>query len=140
MNWTSTAIAVTVGVLAAAPAAAQETDESSQAQAAVEVTRAEVATDVVDREPVGAADTFPGNVGQVYYYTALEGDFPQSRFEHVWLHDGQEVARVPLTAEGPRWRTWSRKTIGPDMTGEWEVQVVDEGGAVLESTSFTIDG
>ena len=139
MRSTFNAAAAAVALFAAAPAAAQETTTASQPDPAVDITSAQVATDVVDREPVGSADAFPADVGQVYFYTILEGDFPRSEFEHVWLHDGQEIARVPLMAEGPRWRTWSRKTISPDMTGEWEVQVVDDAGAVLDSASFTID-
>ena len=139
MKRTFAAATAAMAIFAAAPAAAQEGTGTSQQDGAVEITRADVATDVVDREPVGTADSFPGNVGQVYFYTVLEGDFPESQFEHVWLHNDEEVARVSLTAEGPRWRTWSRKTITPDMTGDWEVQVVDSAGTVLDSASFTID-
>lgn len=125
-------------ILAAALAATPLTAQQAEPDAAIEVTRAVVATDVVDREPVGEAESFAAGVGQVYFYTVLEGDFPETRLEHVWLRDGEEVARVPLTVRGPRWRTWSSKSIPAEWAGDWEVQLVDEAGTVMESVSFTV--
>lgn len=125
-------------ILAAALAATPLTAQQAEPDAAIEVTRAVVATDVVDREPVGEAESFAAAVGQVYFYTVLEGDFPETRLEHVWLRDGEEVARVPLTVRGPRWRTWSSKSIPAEWAGDWEVQLVDEAGNVMESASFTV--
>lgn len=124
-------------LFAAAPdvAAAQEGVESD-----VTVSSAVVATGVQDREPVGGATSFPADVGTVYFYTVFEGDFGEAGFEHVWLRDGEEMARVPLTARGPRWRTWSSKTIPPDWAGSWTVRVVDTNGNELSSVDFTIGG
>lgn len=124
-------------LLAAAPmdAAAQEGMDS-----AVEISRAVVATDVQDREPVGEATTFPADVGTVYFYTVFEGDFGEQGFEHVWVRDGEEIARVPLMARGPRWRTWSSKVIPPDWAGSWTVRVLDTDGNELESVDFTVGG
>lgn len=115
------------------PLAAQE-DESSP----VEVSRAVVATGIEDREPVGEGTTFPADVGTVYFYTVFEGDFPEQQLEHVWLRDGEEVARVPLTARGPRWRTWSAKTIPAEWAGSWTVRVVDANDAELASVDFSV--
>src|SRR5690625_5273541 len=88
-------------VLAAGPPAAQRPAES-----VLGVTRAVVATGVEGREPVGEAEAFPASVGTVYFYTVFEGDFAETTLEHVWLREGEEVARVPLRVQGPRWRTW----------------------------------
>lgn len=125
-------------ILALALAATPLTAQQAEPDAAMEVTRAVVATDVVDREPVGEADTFAADVGQVFFYTVLEGDFGETRLEHVWLYQGEEMARVPLTVRGPRWRTWSSKSLVPEWSGSWEVQLVDENGTVLDSASFTV--
>lgn len=127
-------------VLAAAPAlAAQDApDPDASADTTIRVTRAVVATAVEDREPAGVADAFADTVGTVYFYTVLEGDFAETRIEHVWLREGEEMARVQLRAEGPRWRTWSSKRIREDWTGEWEARVVTSDGRVLERTSFTV--
>ncbi len=131
-----TPLLIIAAALAATPLAAQQ----AEPDAALEVTRAVVATDVVDREPVGEAESFAAGVGQVYFYTVFEGDFPETQLEHVWLREGEEMARVALTVRGPRWRTWSSKTIPADWAGAWEVQVVDGAGNVLESASFTVGG
>lgn len=131
-----TAFLIIAAALAATPLTAQEADPD----AALQVTRAVMATDVVDREPVGEAESFAAGVGQVYFYTVFEGDFPETQLEHVWLREGEEMARVALTVRGPRWRTWSSKVIPADWAGDWEVQVVDGAGNVLESASFTVGG
>ena len=120
----------------AAPAAAQE--EAPPPAADVEVTQAVVATGVQDREPVGADSTFTADVGTLYFYTVFEGDFGSMPVEHVWLHEGEEIARVPLTVEGPRWRTWSSKEILPAWTGAWTVQVVDADGMEHAAVDFTV--
>lgn len=124
-------------LLAAAPAdaAAQEGMETD-----VTVSRAVVATGVQEREPVGEATTFPADVGTVYFYTVFEGDFGEAGFEHVWVRDGEEMARVPLTARGPRWRTWSSKAIPPEWAGSWTVRVVDTNGNEIASADFTVGG
>ncbi|HUG40815.1 MAG TPA: DUF2914 domain-containing protein [Longimicrobiales bacterium] len=122
-------------VTAATPraAAAQEETESG-----VTVSRAVLATGVEDREPVGEATSFSADVGRVYFYVVLEGDFAEQQFEAVWLRDGEEVARVPLTARGPRWRTWSAKTIPAEWAGAWTVRLVDGSGTELSAIDFTV--
>jgi hypothetical protein len=104
----------------------------------VTVSQAVVAAGVEDREPVGEADHFTADVERIYFFTVLEGDFPESQFEHVWLHDGEEVARVALTARGPRWRTWSSKAMIPEWAGDWTVRVVDANGRELASATFRL--
>lgn len=103
------------------------------------VTQAVTATGVQDREPVGIAETFSAEVGEVFFYTVFEGDFPESEVTHVWRRDGEEMARVPLTVRGPRWRTWSSKRILADWTGSWTAQVVGPEGTVIESVEFTVE-
>lgn len=122
--------------LAGAPLAAQE-EEAAEAPA-FEVTRTAVATDVQDREPVEADTTFTADVGTIYFHTVFEGDFDEARVEHVWIHEGEEIARVPLTVQGPRWRTWSSKEILPDWTGSWTVQVVGPDGTEHAAETFTV--
>ncbi len=133
-----TAVALAALSLSTLPAAAQE--PAAEAGPAIEVTEAVIATGVEDRQPVGVADSFGADVERLYFYTIFEGDFPETQVEHVWLRDGEEVARVLLRPRGPRWRTWSSKAIAPDWTGEWEAQVVGPDGEVLASASFTIGG
>ncbi len=76
----------------------------------------------------------------MYFYTVFEGDFPEQTFTHVWMREGEEVARVDLQARGPRWRTWSTKNIPPEWAGAWTVQAVDADGNVLATAEFTVGG
>lgn len=146
-------LSVMLLALVGAPLAAQEegqdtTTQDTVAQEAMpqdtaapgfEITEAVVATGVEDREPMGADSTFAAAVGTLYFYTVFEGDFEPTQVEHVWMHDGQEIARVPLTVEGPRWRTWSSKDVLPDWTGSWTVKVVDAAGNEHVSVDFTVE-
>ena len=139
---------VAAAVLAAAGVAeAQEQappeqvpQEQMAAADSLDVVRAVIATGVQDREPVGIDTTFAPAVGTVYFSTVVEGDFGEAEVHHVWLREGEEIARVPLTVRGPRWRTWSSKTILPEWTGRWTVKVVGPGGTEHASVDFTITG
>ena len=56
--------------------------------------------------------------------------------EHVWLHNGVEVARHYLpVGNDRRWRTWSRHRVDP---GEYEVRVMGPDGGFLTKTTFTV--
>lgn len=112
---------------------------SDSTEAGIHVEVAAVGTSVEDRELAGKGESFPADVGKVYFYTTLTGDFGDTELEHVWTWKGQEVSRVSLKAHGPRWRTWSSKTIPTEATGDWQAQVVS-GGKVLETVSFKIGG
>lgn len=105
----------------------------AQEQLSVELV---IAAGVEDREPVGAAEAFAADVGQVYAWMRVTGAADQA-IEVVWTH-GPHVSTVPLEIGGSPWRTWSSKTVPPEWTGEWTVEVRDAEGAVLASASFTV--
>lgn len=102
------------------------------------VERAVVATGVEDREPVGEATAFPADVGKVIFHTTFVGGAEGTTVEHVWSLGGEEKARVPLEIGGPRYRTWSTKSIPPEWGGAWTVAVVDDAGIELASVEFTV--
>ncbi len=97
---------------------------------------ATLAQDVVDRMPVGAATTFAPDVGKVYLWTKVHGA-DGTQISHVWIH-GSHEAVVELPVGGSPWRTWSSRTINPEWTGEWRVEVRNAAGDVLETITFTI--
>jgi len=128
-----------LAVAAASPAAAQQSTPTPDSSA-ITVSRAVIATGVENREPTGVAEQFPDSVGTLYCYMVVEGDFPETQLVQVWMHGDQEMARVPLTVKGPRWRTWGSKTILPEWTGAWTVNIQDANGNVLKSVSFSVGG
>lgn len=97
-----------------------------------------VASDVVDRTPVGESNSFPVDVGTVWCWTRIMDAEPGTIIEHVWLRSGEEMARVPLRIGGPSWRTYSSKTIPPEWSGHWRVSVRDAEGNELASQLFTV--
>ncbi len=112
-----------------------DAQESTQAAVTVEVV---IALDVQDRQPVGGAETFPEDVGQVVAWTRVTGA-ANSTIEHVWRYRDHELV-VPLEIGGSPWRTWSRKNIPAEWDGEWTFEVRDADGQVVSTTTFTVGG
>ena len=155
MRHAATMLTALAFLFLAAPLAAQEEEAEQEQQEQeqeqqqeqvpavaeqVQVPRAVVATGVENREPVGVDTVFTADVGILYFYTEFEGDFGELEIEHVWLRDGEEIARFPLIVRGPRWRTWSSKEILPEWTGSWTVRAVDANGTEHATAEFTVGG
>ena len=115
------------------PARSQEQDAPPSP-----VERAVVCTDVVEREPVGAAESFPGDVSRLFCFTEIRG-LEGTTITHAWIHDGKTRARVELPVRSNRWRTWSTKKISPAWTGHWQVKVLDADGIVLSTQDFVVE-
>jgi hypothetical protein len=122
----------------AAPTAAGAQQEMQEMAPAIAVEEAVITTDVQDRQPLDNLSTVAADVGQVYCWTRITGVQDETDIEHVWFRAGEEMARVSLRVAGPNWRTWSSKTILPEWTGEWRVDVVGPDGTVLRSVDFTV--
>lgn len=113
-------------------------EQMAQPPAAIEIIREVVAAGVSNREPVDPGQVFDPSLGRIYYFTEVHAADPPTEITHVWYYGDREMARVPLTVEGPKWRTWSSKEILPDWTGEWKVEAVSDQGIVLASQSFSL--
>jgi len=105
---------------------------------AMEAERVAVCAGIEEREPVGAAERFPADVGRVYCFSELTGVEAAEVIHHVWYWEGTEVARIPLPVEAGRFRTWSLKTIPPAWTGSWRVVVENAAGDSLAELKFKI--
>lgn len=127
-------------LLVVPPVMAQESapGDSVAVAATIEVAEAAICTSVEEREPVGAASSFPAGTERLYCFTDLRGAEGQT-VVHAWIHEGTTRARVELTARADRWRTWSSKQILPEWTGAWEVKVLTAAGAVLHTETFTVE-
>jgi hypothetical protein len=101
------------------------------------VTDAVVAKTVVDRQPQDSGAAFPADVGQLVCWTSVSGASGVA-IHHVWFHGDTQVGDVELQVGGSPWRTWSQKTVPPDWTGAWHVEVRDASGAVLKRVDFTV--
>lgn len=121
-------------VLGAAMVQAQE----APAAGGTVTAEAVLARSVVDRVPQDTGTAFPADVGELTLWTRVTGAAAESAIHHVWMHGDEQVADIELRVGGSPWRTWSRKTIPPDWTGAWHVEVRDAAGTVLQRIDFTI--
>jgi hypothetical protein len=121
---------------ASAPAA---TAAAPAATAGITVIRTVICTNVADREPMGAADSFPASIGNLTCFSEVKLD-GSGVIQHKWYF-GDELRGAPISLKvnGPKWRTNSRKMVPEAMRGPWKVEVVDStSGTVLQTVNFRI--
>jgi hypothetical protein len=94
---------------------------------------------IEDREPIGLDTAFPADIDRVYCFLEARNIEHDTEVTFVWYAGDMQVAEitVPLQA-GPRWRTFSYKTIG-GVAGEWRVELLDENGNTVNSIEFTTE-
>ncbi|ADH85509.1 DUF2914 domain-containing protein [Desulfurivibrio alkaliphilus] len=101
--------------------------------------RVKLAAEVVEREPVGVADTFSADQERVYAFIEAREVQADTTVNFIWYRNEQEVATVPLPLrKSPRWRTFSSVTI-QDRSGDWRVELHDEQGRVLWAADFRVE-
>jgi hypothetical protein len=111
---------------------------SGLAVAGTEVGTAVSCTQVKDKEPVGPNTAFPVDIGKVYFYTVVNTTEEPTAIAHEWYYKNNKISEVKLAVLFPRTRTWSYKTIPPEMTGDWKVRVIDAKGNLLKEGFFKI--
>lgn len=104
----------------------------------ITVSQAVVCQEIVDRMPVGSSDVIPAGTERVYCFTRIDGARGESEITHNWYFKGALKASVVLPVRTSEWRTWSSKTLLPEWTGEWMVEVLSKDGTPLESLIFFV--
>jgi hypothetical protein len=123
--------------LAVCAASSEETGEAEAT--AISVGRMVFCRSIEEREPHGAADVFPEDVGRIYCFTVvLNAGAEGTHVVHKWYFQDKLMAEVKLKARGEYWRTWSVKNVTPEWKGPWRVDVVSATGEVLKSRSFVL--
>ena len=117
---------------------AEQSEQSVEKDQGITVAEYAVCEDVVERQPVNAQTAFPSSIGKVFFWTTITGAKEPTEIKHVWYHEGIQIADVTLTIQYPQHRTWSYKTIMPEWTGNWSVEVLDSNAKVLKKVNFTI--
>lgn len=107
-----------------------------QACAEDSIARSTFTTAIDNREPVDEVTAIDTDTQKVYYFTDIRGLNGQT-ITHRWEQNGEVQATVNFNVGGDRWRVWSSKNMKPELTGEWQVLVVDEAGNVLAQNSFS---
>jgi hypothetical protein len=106
--------------------------------ATVSVQDAAICHQVVDRTPMGKGDVFSPDVPELFCFTRIVGAQQDTEVIHNWYYKGNLVSSVVLPVGSASWRTWSKKEISPEMTGEWMVEILSAEGIPLESIIFFV--
>ena len=130
---------VTVGLLTVVFSAASCLAQQATAAGPFTEVETAVCAAVEERQPVGEAESFSPDVGQVFFWTKCVGAVDTTVIQHVWTREGETIATVDLPVRSSSWRTWSSKQILPSWTGNWEVRVLDADGNILKAVSFRIE-
>ncbi|MBE0501983.1 MAG: DUF2914 domain-containing protein [Desulfuromonadales bacterium] len=102
-----------------------------------EVSRAIFTTSFENREPVNDLETIPYGEKTIYFFTeVLNAD--ATTLTHLWTYNDIEIARVKLSIDSDRWRTWSSKQIWHLTPGEIKVQVLDSENMILAEKRLSI--
>jgi hypothetical protein len=104
----------------------------------ITIAQAVVCKEVVDRMPVGSGDVIPAGTERVFCFTRIVGAQNETEITHNWYYKGALKASVVLPVRTSEWRTWSSKTLLPEWTGEWMVEVLSKDGTPLESLIFFV--
>ncbi|MDA8137476.1 MAG: DUF2914 domain-containing protein [Desulfobacteraceae bacterium] len=104
----------------------------------VQIQDAVVCQDVVDRAPVGSADVFSKNIAKVYCFCRVIGVEGESFITHNWYYKGALKSSIKLPVRAASWRTYSAKTMNPEWTGEWMVEILSATGTPLGSIVFLV--
>jgi len=130
-----TAIAQESGDTTSAPAASETETTTAPAMDNQHVARAVFTSSVENREPVDTISTLSNDKNRIYFYTDLRGLGGQT-VTHRWEYDGKTMGEIKFNVGGPRWRVWSSKTLLPQWTGEWRVEILDGAGNKISEASF----
>ena len=103
------------------------------------IARAVVGTGIDNKEPVGAADTFPASTERVSCFIEATNVPKDMELSTVWSMGDKEMRKINATVKaGPKWRTWVDKKVG-GMKGDWKVEIKDADGKVLKDVKFKVE-
>jgi len=129
-------VGAAIALVSATTARAQDATQAGTAKSAATV-ELSVGTAVANHELTGGAESFPKGTAKLYCFSKITGA-DSSYVEHVWYKGDAEQGRVKLKVGGSPWRTYSSKTLGPDASGDWRCDVVQDG-KVLQSVKFKVE-
>jgi len=100
-----------------------------------EVSRAQFTSAVLDREPIDELSSVSHDADKVFFFTELR-NLEGTTVTHRWSLNGTVMAEVSFNVRASRWRVYSNKTLLPEWTGNWSVDIVDDKGNVLATENI----
>jgi len=132
------ALILSIGLIGLLAGTATSQENEAEAMTA-SIAEAVVCREVVDRAPVGGGDVFPKDVERLYCFVRVTGADTEIEIQHKWYYQGELVATVALPVRSDNWRTYSSKRIGPQMSGEWMVEICLDQGEPLQKIVFMVE-
>ena len=99
------------------------------------ISNAEFATEIVDREPFNIVGELDNSLGKIYFFTNIR-NLQGTNVKHRWIYNNKVMADVIFDIKGPRWRVWSSKNLWHTWTGKWMVEVLTSENEVLYKKEF----
>ena len=116
---------------------------TSVASEGLSVRRLVVATDIENREPVGASSRFDTDTDRLFAFVEAVNESDEDGELRVTFEaeDGAEVGFITLNipANSPRWRTWAWSRNVHEV-GSWTAVIRTADGAELAREHFEIEG
>ena len=104
--------------------------------AAGEIPRALFTTGIDNREPVDIVDSIDSSSSNsITFYSEITNMSGQT-VTHQWTHLDKVMFEKTFEVKAERWRVWTSKTLIPNWTGTWTVNVLDADRELLTSKSF----
>jgi hypothetical protein len=98
-----------------------------------------IGSGVENREIVGETEIFDSAViGKVFCWSKVIGASEPTQVKHLWYLGDKLINEITLDIKYPAHRTWSVKTITPELKGAWKVEVVDSEGKMLGFKTFSV--
>ncbi len=119
----------------ASPAVSASPTAAPAPAATAKVGQAQFTTAVSQRKPADDIRSLDNRHNKVFFFSVLKHAAGQT-ITHRWEFNGKTMADVKFEPKADHWRVWSSKTLMPDQTGTWTVEVVDGSGNLLMSKSF----
>ena len=108
----------------------------SSSSLAGEVSRAMFTIGIDNREPAMIVDSIDSSTyTSISFFTEMN-DLAGHNITHQWILNDKVMFEKTFEVKGARWRVWTSKTLIPDWTGLWTVNVLDDDRSVLASKSF----
>ena len=89
--------------------------------------RKNIATRVENLEPYQVGRVFTTDVKRVYCFNdlSISNSSKNIKIKHEWIKDNTPIYSIYLTVKGPRFRTYSYKTIrdSKEYVGSWKVNI-----------------
>ena len=99
------------------------------------ISKAEFATEIIDREPSNIVGELNNTLGKIYFFTNLRNLQGQTVI-HRWIYNDKVMASISFDVKGPRWRVWSSKNLWYTWLGKWKVQVFADNSELLYEKEF----